>query len=276
MLSGQYHSVISRRITARGDLGLKSAIATLSFFLLLPSSGCFLSQGQRYHDFRTSAPLPTQNLLILGFLGGREPWDSQHSGIRKLALRLRRMKLPGVSVETVENKKRDLAIRLIRRSLDLDGDGKTSQEEATRAGLILYGQSFGGAAVVKLARQLQAMSLPILLTIQIDSVGRGDSVIPGNVLRAANLFQQNGFLIRGESEIRAADPARTEIIGNFRFDYSSKDIDLSGVSWWKRFFAKDHARMNRDPEVWSHVEALILDTVKREAKLRPAGKGLVP
>ena len=49
-------------------------------------------------------------------------------------------------------------------------------------GLVMYGQSFGGAAVVKLARQLQAMSLPVLLTIQIDSVGRDDSVIPQNVL----------------------------------------------------------------------------------------------
>ncbi len=169
------------------DLGLKAAVATPAAFLLLLSYGCFLSQGQLYPDFSTPTPLPKQNLLILGFLGGREPWDSRHSGVRKLALRLREMKLPGVSVETVENKKRDLAIQLIRGSLDLDGDGKTNQEKANRARLILYGQSFGGAAVVKLARQLQAMSLPVLLTIQIDSVGRGDSVIPQNVRSAANL-----------------------------------------------------------------------------------------
>ena len=266
-------SVTSERIRAWGDLGLKSAVATLAFFLLLLSSACFLSQGQRSYDFRTPTPLPREHLLILGFLGGREPWDSQDSGVRNLALRLRRMNLPGVSVETVENKKRDLAIQLIRKSLDLDGDGKASPEKATHAHLILYGQSFGGAAVVKLARQLQAMSLPVLLTIQIDSVGRGDSVIPQNVLRAANFFQQNGIFIRGDSEIRAADSARTEIIGNFRFDYSNKNIDLSGVSWWKRFFRTDHAKMNRDPEVWSQVEALILDTVKRESAPVPIDHG---
>ena len=160
---------------------MKSAVAALALFLLPLSFACFLSQGQRYYDFKTPTPLPRDHLLILGFLGGREPWDSRNSGVRKLALRLRRMNLPGVSVETVENKKRDLAIQLIRRSLDLDGDGKASPKK-THARLVMYGQSFGGAAVVKLARQLQAMSLPVLLTIQIDSVGRDDSVIPQNVL----------------------------------------------------------------------------------------------
>ena len=202
----------------------------LALLLLLLSSACVLSQGQRYYDFTTQTPLPKQHFLILGFLGGWKPWDSRHSGVRKLALRLRRMNLPGVSVETVENKKRDLAIELILRSLDRDGDGKASPEERTGARLILYGQSFGGAAVVKLARQLQAMCIPVLLTIQIDSVGRSDSVIPPNVLRAANFFQQNGIFIRGESEIRAADSARTEII-----------------AWWKRLFSTDHAKMTGTP-----------------------------
>ena len=204
-------------ITAKGDLGLKSAVTMLALLLLRLSSACVLSQGQRYYDFTTPTPLPKQHFLILGFLGGREPWGSRHSGVRKLALRLRRMNLPGVSVETVENKKLDLAIELILRSLDRDGDGEASPEERTGARVILYGQSFGGVAVVKQAGQLQAMGIPVLLTIQIDSVGRSDTVIPPDVLRAANFFQQNGIFIRGESEIQAADPARTEIIGQLPF-----------------------------------------------------------
>jgi hypothetical protein len=80
--------------------------------------------------------------------------------------------------------------------------------------LILYGQSFGGAAVVKLARELEVMGVPVLLTVQVDSVGRGDGIIPANVARAANLFQRNGLFIRGEPKIRAQDPSRTTIIGN--------------------------------------------------------------
>jgi thioesterase domain-containing protein len=69
----------------------------------------------------------------------------------------------------------------------------------------LYGQSFGGAAVVKLARQLDKLGVPVLLTVQIDSVGRGDARIPPNVARAASLFQRNGVLISGEAPIVAED-----------------------------------------------------------------------
>ncbi len=48
---------------------------------------------------------------------------------------------------------------------------------------------------------------------------------------------------------------------------------LSGVSWWKRLFRTDHAKMNRDPAVWSKVEALILDAVKRESAPIPIAHG---
>ncbi len=51
---------------------------------------------------------------------------------------------------------------------------------------------------MKLARQLQQMDVPVLLTVQVDSVGIGDAVIPSNVSLAANLFQRNGWIIRGD------------------------------------------------------------------------------
>jgi hypothetical protein len=127
----------------------------------------------------------------------------------------------------------------------------------------VYGQSFGGAAVVKLARQLQKMGVPVFLTVQVDSVGRGDGIIPSNVLRAANLFQSNGRFIRGEREIRAEDPAKTTIIGNFKFDYAQKDIDISKVSWGKKAFRVAHTKMEYDPEVWDRVEALIVEAIRK-------------
>ena len=101
----------------------------------------------------------------------------------------------------------------------------------------------------------------MLLTVQVDSVGRGDKTIPPNVRRAANLFQRDGLLIKGEREIRAEDPAKTTIAGNFRFDYDGKEVDLSGVSWVKRLFRAAHTKMEHDPEVWALVERLILDAV---------------
>jgi hypothetical protein len=217
--------------------------------------------GQQYHDFITKTPLKEGHLLIIGFMGGRESWDNPKRGVRKLALKLRAMHLPAVHVETVENRKRRLAIELIRNAFDRNMDGRLDEQERASVRLILYGQSFGGAAVVKLARQLQQMEVPILLTVQVDSVGRGDKMIPPNVARAANLFQRNGLIIKGEREIQPQDPSKTTIIGNFEFDYKQKKIDLSEVSWLKRLFRAAHTKMDHDPEVWALVEKIILDAI---------------
>lgn len=237
---------------------LATALAAVAISLL---PGCLFVHGQRYHHFQTVTPLAPSNVLILGFMGGREPWDNPKRGVRQLAIKLREMRLPGVWIETVENKKRKLALELIRHAFDRNADGELDDHERRNVRLILYGQSFGGAAVVKLARQLQMEEIEVLLTVQIDSVGRGDVVIPSNVAKAANLFQSNGMFIQGEPKILAEDPSRTAILGNFEFDYRNKDIDLSDVSWMKKAFRAAHTKMDFDPEVWRKVEALILDTV---------------
>ncbi|HSR66727.1 MAG TPA: EF-hand domain-containing protein [Acidobacteriota bacterium] len=226
--------------------------------LSLALSSCFLSKGQRFHHFTVETPVPKASVLVLGFMGGRTSWDDEREGVRKLALRLRQKELP-LAVETVENKKRKLALQLIIQAFDKDGDGRLDREEKDAVRLVLYGQSFGGAAVVKLARQLHRRDIPVLLTVQVDSVGRGDAKIPPNVQAAANLYQDNGWFIEGEKPIVAEDPDRTRILGNFRFDYKDRDIDLSGVPWHKLIFRKAHAKMNLDPEVWNKVEELILD-----------------
>ena len=227
--------------------------------LILSSGG--VAHGQRYQDFTTPTPLKEGDVLVVGFMGGRESWDNHKRGVRKLALKLRAANLPGVHVETVENKKRRLAVELIRNAFDRDRDSRLDARERASARVIVYGQSFGGAAVVKLARQLKEVGVPLLLTVQVDSVGRGDKVIPSNVARAANLFQRDGLLIKGEREIRAEDPAKTTIIGNFKFDYGGKEVDLSEVSWLKRLFQAAHTKMDHDPEVWMLVEKLILDVI---------------
>lgn len=243
---------------AFGIRALQLCLLVVVFF----GSGCIFFRGQRYHHFATRTPLPAGHYLILGFMGGREPWDNDKRGARKLALKLRALNLPRVHVETVENRKRPLAIQLIRNAFDRNQDGTLDEAERAAVRLILYGQSFGGAAVVKLAKQLKKMDVPVLLTVQVDSVGWGDAVIPSNVRRAANLFQPNGLIIRGEPKIRAQDPQKTAILGNFRFDYRNKKIDLSEVSWFKKIFRTAHTKMDHDPEVWAKVEELILSVIE--------------
>lgn len=217
-----------------------------------------MASGQHFSDFTTPTPLPEGHTLIIGFQGGRQRWDSEREGTRRLAIKLRGMELPGVHVETAENKRRALALDLIERAFDRNRDGRLDDEERAAVRLIVYGQSFGGAAVVKLARELEARGIPVLLTVQVDAVGRNDDVIPANVRRAANLFQDDGWLIRGQPEIRAADPAKTEILGNFRFSYGEKAVDMSQVPWRQRLFRDAHAKMCNDPDVWGKVEELVL------------------
>ena len=226
---------------------------------VLSFSACLWPRGQRFSDFTVPTPLRPDHYLILGFLGGRDRWDDHNQGVRRLAVRLREIGLPA-QVETVENTKRELALRLIRQAFDRDGDGLLEASETASARLILYGQSFGGAAVVKLARQLEKLEIPVRLIIQLDSVGRGDGRIPANVHQALNLYQTDGWIIQGQVNVRAEDRSSTEVI-NRRFRYHGKRIDLSGVHWFKKLFRLAHTKMGLDPEVWRQVEAAILDAI---------------
>ncbi len=240
------------------------ASAVTAFGLGL-DAGLVLARGQRYESFVTPTPLPAGSTLIVGFHGGRDSWDDQRRSIRKLALKLRSLNLEGVHAETVENTRREVALELVKKALDTNRDARLDAAECASARIVLYGQSFGGAAVVKFARDLEGLGVPVLLTVQIDSVGRDDDVIPPNVAAAANLYQDQGRVIRGEPQIRAADPSRTRIVGNFKYDYRGKKIDISGVPWFKKIFRNDHTRMEHDPQVWSSVESLILEALGRPA-----------
>ena len=124
-----------------------------------------------------------------------------------------------------------------------------------------------------LARELEKDGIPVLLTIQVDSVakiGEDDTVIPGNVAEAANFYQPSGVL-HGRREIRAADAGHTRILGNFRFDYEKSPITCEGYPWYASLLWKEHIEIECDPKVWSQVESLIrskLPAEKRDSSLR--------
>ena len=226
-------------------------------------------RGQTWEDLRTPIPLGPDDTLVIGFLGGRERWDNEKRFPRKLALRLRSLRVPGLQVETLENRKRPLAAQLVERALDRNQDGTLDEGERDSARIIIYGLSFGGAATVKLARDLGGRNIPVLLTIQIDSVGRGDASIPPNVRRAANFYQKNGFLLRGEGPIHAEDPNRTAIIADCRMDYGKRKTDISHVGWFKKLGRLAHAYVSYDPLVWDRVEKLVLEEASPGAVSRP-------
>ena len=194
--------------------------------------------------------------LVVGFMGGIVRHDDPVRSEYKLAERLRTDYPASVHVETFENHRREDAHKVLLRLLDTDHDGILGDAEKRDARIILYGHSWGGAAVVKLARELDGEGIPVLLTIQVDSVGQHDGLIPPNVARAANFYRPSG-LIHGRSNIRVADASRTEILGNVRLDYKGKSPACSEFPWYERVFVKTHTKIACDPHVWSQVEALI-------------------
>jgi hypothetical protein len=201
----------------------------------------------------------TPPVIVMGFVGGFVKHDNALHSTVQVAARIREQYLSGVYVETLENRNRQKAYAEILRIVDTDHDGKLSVEEKQNARIILYGHSWGASATVTLARELEKAGIPVLLTVQVDSVskqGEDDSIIPPNVAQAANFYQRDG-LLHGQSRIRAADPKRTHIIGNFRSDYKTNPVSCERYPWYDRLFMKSHIEIECDPQVWSQVESLI-------------------
>ena len=199
-------------------------------------------------------PAPEGAPIAIGFLGALETWDDPHRAVRKLTLRLREK---GWRAESFSHRNLPAAKRALLEALDRNGNRKIDPTEAASARVVIFGQSMGGAAAVKLARFLRAKQVPVLLTVQVDSFGARDGLIPSNVRTAANFYQKNWFTIRGEDHIRAVDPTRTRILGNFECAYPLNKVNTWPESWPRRIFGGAHARMEADPMLWSRVEALI-------------------
>jgi len=151
------------------------------------------------------------------------------------------------------------ALRTVLQRLDADGDGQLSAKEKSAARIVIYGHSWGASETVTLARRLNELGIPVLLTIQVDSVGKlneNDGSIPPNVREAVNFYQTEG-LLHGRTLIAAMDPARTTILGNYESSYRDHPVSCAGYPWFARAFMKPHIEIENDPSVWARIEALI-------------------
>jgi hypothetical protein len=198
-------------------------------------------------------------VIVIGFVGGFIKHDDPVHSEVQLAARLRRAYPSGVDVETFESYRGENARKKILSLLDTNHDGTLTPGEKQNARIILYGHSWGASEAIAVARDLEKDGIPVLLTIQVDSVSKihqNDSVIPANVAQAVNFYQPDGF-VHGQSAIRAVDPARTKIIGNFRFDYKASPYTCNEYPWYDRLLVKPHTQIECDPNVWKQAEALI-------------------
>ena len=231
-------------------------IRTSFFFLgaILALAQTGLAQSVPASVTRTMQPV-----IVVGFVGGFIKHDNLVHSEVQLAARLRKAYPIGVDVESFESYHGEKARKKVLSLLDTNHDGTLTAAEKQNGRIIIYGHSWGGSEAIDLARELEKDGIPVLLTIQVDSISKihqNDTVIPANVAQAANFYQPDGIL-HGQSEIRAADPARTRILGNFRFDYKASPYNCAKYPWYDRIFGKAHTQIECDPGVWKQAESLI-------------------
>jgi len=210
---------------------------------------------------------PAASNIVIGFVGGFVNHDNPHHGPVQLAQRIRQTLPKETYVRVFENRRRKLAHDVIVNLLDTNRDGILSAEEKVQARIILFGHSWGAAAAVMLARDLRREGVPVLLTVQVDSVAKlwqNDSVIPDNVAEAMNFYQTQG-IVHGRRQITAANATKTEILGNYRIDYKKTPVECPQASWWDRVFTPGHMQSECDPNLWWQIETLVTERLSPQA-----------
>lgn len=202
--------------------------------------------------------LPPPKTIVIGFVGGFVRHDDAAHREVQLANQLRKDYPQGVNVEIFANHAGQAHSRILSL-LDADRNGTLTEQEKAKARIVLYGHSWGASEAVATARTLERDGIPVLLTIQVDSVhkpGENDGLIPSNVAEAINFYQLDGVL-HGRRQIVASDPGRTKILGNFQSSYKTERVNCDSYPWYARLFMGPHIQIEADPKVWDRVESLI-------------------
>jgi hypothetical protein len=200
-----------------------------------------------------------RKVIVIGFMGGFAKSDDQKHPEVQFAQYLQEHYRSDIHAEVFGNHHGRKALQEVQRLLDGDGDGTLSSAEKEDARIIIYGHSWGATETVVFARELGKRGIPVLLTVQVDSIakpGRDNSMIPANVAKAINFYQSGGPL-HGRAEIFAADPAQTKIIGNLHMTYEGRSINCDNYPWFARTFNKPHHEIENDPRVWTVAASLI-------------------
>jgi hypothetical protein len=207
---------------------------------------------------------PIRKLIVIGFMGGNvHAADEVHREAQVIGA-LRKNHPGEVQAEIFANRDGSAALKRVLSLLDEDKDGHFNAEEKSSARIVIFGHSWGASQTVTLADQLNQLGIPVLLTIQVDSVQKllqNDERIPPNVKEAVNFYQAEG-LLHGRSVIVAADPRRTKILGNYESRYTDSSVSVAGYPWYARAFMRRHIQIESDPKVWDQIESLIAAEIR--------------
>jgi hypothetical protein len=203
---------------------------------------------------------PARKLIVIGFMGGKVSATNLVHREAQLIGTLQQGYPHSIHAAIFANRDGRTALKTVLQLLDEDQDGELSDAEKSAARIVIFGHSWGASETVTLAGRLNKLQIPVLLTIQVDSVqkqSQNDGRIPPNVQEAVNFYQSEG-LLRGRNLIVAEDPNKTKILGNHESSYRENSVSCAGFPWYARAFMKRHIQIENDPAVWSKIEELIL------------------
>lgn len=226
---------------------------------VLPSTAPIVAEDAAHHT-ATPAVAPGQ-LIVIGFMGGNVSPSNLAHREALVARDLQKRYPTAIYAEVFANHDGPAALHTVTQLLDKNKDGCLNAGEKSSARIVIFGHSWGASEAITLARKLNDLSIPVLLTIQVDSVQKfeeDDGDIPPNVHEAINFYQTQGML-HGRSIITATDPKQTKILGNFQSTYKTtkSQIPIVEFPWYARTFMREHIEIENDPVIWDKIEALI-------------------
>ena len=235
--------------------------ACLPFLAIL---GLALSASpQRVKNFSTPTPLPPTSTLIVGFGATQNAAGTLPQPPYRLAVRLRALALPGVFVETIESSMFGMAQGFLLAATGRNSKGVCGSDGCREVRFIFYGYGDGAAEMLKAIRKLKSIGLPVALAVEITNAGGCGGVIPSNVVRAANICLDERWADHGRKQIRAEDPATTQILANLRASSEGRWLDISQATQEHPKLRYHDLHTELDPIVWNHVEDYILDELHR-------------
>ena len=244
------------------------ALSAASWLILAPPAQA--QEAEQSSPTEAASKPPAPPAIVVGLVGGYVRRDNAVHSVVQLARRLQQdyPKESEVRVMVYENHHGKDAEREILTVLHAGHHGTPTEEEKRGARIVIFGHSWGASETVTLARSLGQQGIPVLLTVQVDSVAKrnqDDGTIPANVAEAANFYQLDG-LLHGRQEIRAQNPAATHIVGNFQSQYKTHPLTCtSPYPWYNRVFMRPHTEIECDPNVWDKVEKLIRSKLPSKA-----------
>ena len=159
---------------------------------------------------------PHCQIIYLGFVGALEPANNKYSGVVQIRKTLQGRDYSDVCAKSfspyVWTEGRDW----LMEHFPSHPGALTTQELQQAPKVILVGHSMGGWAIMSVARELRSHDIPVELTVQVDSVGFTDYVIPRNVKSAAIFHANDVLMFITTKHIRLEDPNHTKIVADIK------------------------------------------------------------